>query len=186
MNPKSWLAAVVLAACVFLSAASARAQDDLSSVDPTAAVVPAPQLIAPDAVLKAMQSKDPSVVLVDTQPVEGYADGHIPGAINYPWVMQIHQFPISLPRNKTLIFYGSCPHDTEDTIRQLAEYGYSDVKEMDGGWYKWVELKYPAVGNGHYAAGQADQSSNRPSPTSQSAVAQAAPASSKSDKSSAR
>lgn len=188
MDPKTSLAVVVLAASVFLSAPAARAQDDLSSVDPTAAVVPAPQPIAPDAVLKAMQSKDPSIVLVDTQPVEGYADGHISGAINYPWVMQIHQFPISLPRNKTLIFYGSCPHDTEDTIRQLAEYGYSNVKVMDGGWYKWVELKYPAEGTGRYAAGQPvpDQSSNRPSITSQSAVAQAAPASGKSDKTTAR
>lgn len=94
------------------------------------------------------------MVVVDTQPAEGFAEGHIPGAINYPWVMQIKHFPITLPRNKTLIFYGSCPHDTDDTIRQLAEYGYFNVKVMDGGWYKWVALKYPAAGKGDYTSAQ--------------------------------
>jgi rhodanese-related sulfurtransferase len=183
---KSTLAVAALAAATILSAPTVRAQqDDFSSVDPTVASVPTPQPIAPDAVMKAVQAKDPNIVLVDTQPVEGYADGHIPGAINYPWVMQIHLFPINLPRNKTLVFYGSCPHDTEDTVRQLAEYGYTNVKVMDGGWYKWVELKYPAVGKGDYAAGQAtpDESSNRSAAASQSAVAQA---SEKSESTSAR
>jgi phage shock protein E len=129
------------------SAATVRAQqDDLASVDPSVTPLAAPPTIAPAAVLKMIQDKDSSVVLVDTQPVEGFAEGHIPGAINYPWVMQIKHFPISLPRNKTLIFYGSCPHDTDDTIRQLAEFGYFNVKVIDGGWYKWVALKYPAAG----------------------------------------
>jgi rhodanese-related sulfurtransferase len=98
---------------------------------------------------------------VDTQPVDGYAEGHVPGAINYPWVMRVKVFPISLPRNKTLIMYGSCPHDTDDMIRQLAEYGYTNIKVMDGGWYKWIALKYPAAGKGE-------------NPSSQPAVAQLA------------
>jgi rhodanese-related sulfurtransferase len=136
--------------------------------------MPPPATVAPEAVLKMMQDKDSSVVLVDTQPPDGYAEGHIPGAVNYPWVMQIKHFPISLPRNKTLVFYGSCPHDTEDTIRQLAEFGYFNVKVMDGGWDKWIALKYPA-------AGKMD------APTDQPAMSQlTAPAPGKSEKPAAR
>jgi rhodanese-related sulfurtransferase len=153
---KASLAAIAPMSALILSAPAVRAQDDLAAVDPTLAATPAPapQTVAPDAVLKIVQDKDSSVVVVDTQPAEGFAEGPIPGAINYPWVMQIKHFPIGLPRNKTLIFYGSCPHDTDDTIRQLAEYGYFNVKVMDGGWYKWVALKYPAAGKGDYTSAQ--------------------------------
>lgn len=148
-----------LLAALVLSAPTVRAQEDLASVDPSIVVPPAPQTVAPEAVLKMVQEKDPTIALVDTQPVDGYAEGHIPGAVNYPWVMRVKTFPISLPRNKTLIMYGSCPHDTDDLVRQLAEFGYSNIKVMDGGWYKWVALKYPAAGKGE-------------SPSSQPAVAQ--------------
>ncbi|HXQ24897.1 MAG TPA: rhodanese-like domain-containing protein [Candidatus Acidoferrales bacterium] len=143
------LAVAGLSAAMILSAPAVRAQDDAAFSDPTvamgAAVAPA-QTIAPADVLKLMQDRDAKIALVDTQPVDGYAEGHIPGAINYPWVMRIKSFPISLPRNKTLIFYGSCPNDTTDIVKQLAQFGYFDVKIMDGGWYKWLELKYPAAG----------------------------------------
>ncbi|HEY4708530.1 MAG TPA: rhodanese-like domain-containing protein [Candidatus Acidoferrales bacterium] len=156
----------LLAAVAFIAPAT-RAQDDLADVDPTAAVArPAPPVVAPDVVLKMVLDKDPGVAIVDTQPTDGYAEGHIPGAISYPWVMRVKVFPISLPRNKTLIMYGSCPHDTEDLIRQLAEFGYTNIKVMDGGWYKWVALKYPAAGSGsdpaqHPAAGQMDSVQNK-------------------------
>ena len=153
------MAGVMLA--LALSAPAVRAQNDLADVDPSIVAQPAPQIVAPDAVLKMIQDKDPSIALVDTQPVDGFAEGHIPGAVNYPWLMRVKVFPIGLPRNKTLIMYGSCPHDTEDLVRQLAEFGYSNIKVMDGGWYKWVALKYPAAGKGE-------------SPSSQPAVAQLA------------
>ena len=165
---KMSVAMAALLAALALSAPTVRAQQALADVDPSIVAQPAPPTVAPEAVLKMVQEKDPTIALVDTQPVDGYAEGHIPGAINYPWVMRVKVFPISLPRNKTLIMYGSCPHDTEDLIRQLAEFGYTNIKVMDGGWYKWVALKYPAAGKGD-------------NPTSQSAVAQNA-AASQSDK----
>jgi rhodanese-related sulfurtransferase len=150
-------ASLVLAAALLALTLGARVsraqQEDLASVDPTLAKrpLPAPQNVAPEAVLKMVQNKDADIALVDTQPVDGYADGHIQGAISYSWVMRITKFPIPLPRNKTLVLYGSCPNDTSDLIKQLAEFGYFNIKVMDGGWYKWVTLKYPAEGKGEYA-----------------------------------
>lgn len=142
------VAAAILLAMTILSAPAARAQDDPSISDPAllAAAAAPPQTVAPADVLKMIDGKRSDVALVDTQPTSGYAEEHIPGAINYPWVMQIKQFPIALPRNKTLIFYGSCPNDTSDIVKQLAEFGYFNVKIMDGGLYKWVALKYPVAG----------------------------------------
>jgi len=160
---KSLAMGAILAAMIF-SASAMRAQDDPASSDPAnsdpalvAAAAAPVQTIAPEEVLKLMDAKDASIQLVDTQPADGFTEGHIPGAVNYPWVMRIKTFPIALPRNKTLIFYGSCPNDTADIVKQLAEYGYLNVKIMDGGWYKWLELKYPAAGTNPVAPSPAPE-----------------------------
>ena len=148
--------AAILLAVAILSVPAARAQDDPAFNDPALAAAAAQpvQTVAPADVLKMLDEHRADVVLVDTQPASGFADVHIPGAVNYPWAMRIKTFPIPLPRNKTLIFYGSCPNDTSDTVKKLAEFGYFNVKIMDGGLEKWMSLKYPTVG----------PSGNQPSP----------------------
>jgi rhodanese-related sulfurtransferase len=160
---------------LLVAAAPARAQQqDLFAVDPTIleAAAPPPQLVTPEAVLKMVQDKDSNIALIDVQPTEGYADGHLPGAMSYPWVMRIAKFPIPLPRNKTLVLYGSCPNDTGDMIKQLAEFGYFNIKVMDGGWYKWVAMKFPAEGKGDYALAHPATPGSISAPLSQSAAPQ--------------
>jgi rhodanese-related sulfurtransferase len=150
---KTSLAVMALMLAAILNAPAVLAQDDSAFTDPATsdptlvAEAAAPvQTITPADVLKMMQDKSATFALVDTQPVDGYAEGHIPGAVSYPWAMQIKNFPIPLPRDRVLIFYGSCPNDTSDTVKKLAEFGYFNVRIMDGGWYKWLALKYPAAG----------------------------------------
>lgn len=94
-----------------------------------------------------MDNHDTSFQLVDTQPEEAFAEGHIPGAINYPWVQQVKP-PIPLPRNKMLVLYCPCNHDEDslDMYKKLAEFGYLNTKILEGGWYKWVALKLPVDG----------------------------------------
>ncbi len=163
MKPAIAVVALLLAATL---CASARAQDDNAGPsDPALDMVatnPVP-VLTPAQVRTLTQQKDANIVLVDTQPASGYADTHIPGAVSYPWVMRIKTFPISLPRDKTLIFYGSCPNDTSDIVKQLAEYGYFNVKIMDGGLYKWEALKYPVVRAADNAQPDFSQSSAQPS-----------------------
>ena len=147
-----WLAIATLATALFsLMPKMAVAQDDAGQAgfdDPTAMAAPPPEFIAPAEIKKMMDNHDTGFQLVDTQPEEAFAEGHIPGAINYPWAMRIKSFPIPLPRNKTLVFYGSCPNDTSDTVKQLAEFGYTNVKIMDGGLEKWIAMKYPVARSG--------------------------------------
>ena len=173
---KATFALAATALALALGAPAVRGQQtELADVDPTlqGQPIPAPQTVSPQAVLKMVQDKDASVALVDTQPADGYADGHLPGAANYPWVMRIAKFPIPLPRNKTLVLYGSCPNDTSDLIKQLAEFGYFNIKVMDGGWYKWVALKYPAEGKGEYAQAHPFAQHSASLATPQPTVAQA-------------
>lgn len=154
MNPRLSLLTIAIVFTMFLAAPALRAQDGDATVDPATsdpalveAAATAVQTVEPADVLKMMQDKDAKFAIVDTQPVQGYAEGHIPGAISYPWAIQIKSFPIPLPRDRVLIFYGSCPNDTSDTVKKLAEFGYFNVKIMNGGWYKWLELKYPTAGS---------------------------------------
>jgi len=174
------LAVAGLLSATALLAPAVRAQDADAFSDPAtiaAAAAPA-QTVSPADVLKLTQGGSANVVLVDTQPADGYKEGHIPGAVNYPWVMQIKAFPIALPRNKTLIFYGSCPNDTSDIVKQLAQFGYLNVKIMDGGWYKWLDLKYPAAGTDYAAPAPAESSKIPCAPGTAAEVSQlsAAPA----------
>jgi len=144
-----WFALAVLAILIFAASPKpATAQDDSGAAfdDPTAQAPP-PSFISPADVKKMMDNHDTSFALVDTQPEEAYAEGHVPGAINYPWVPQVKP-PISLPRNKMLVLYCPCQHDEDsiDMYKKLAQFGYLNTKILEGGWYKWVALKYPVDG----------------------------------------
>jgi rhodanese-related sulfurtransferase len=147
-----WLAMGTLAAGLFsLTGLRAVAQEDGGQVgfdDPTAMAAPPAQFISPADIKKLMDNKDTSFQLVDTQPEEAFAEGHIPGAINYPWVQQVKP-PIPLPRNKMLVLYCPCNHDEDslDMYKKLAEFGYLNTKILEGGWYKWVALKLPVDGS---------------------------------------
>ena len=143
-----WLALSYLAVAVLLwLPGQAAAQDDQAGFDDPTAEAPPPQFISPADVKKLMDQKDTSFALVDTQPEEAYAEGHVPGAINYPWVPQVKP-PVPLPRNKMLVLYCPCQHDEDsiDMYKKLAQFGYLNTKILEGGWYKWVALKYPVEG----------------------------------------
>ena len=133
---------VLLATLVFVP--SLHAQDQFG--DPTASQVVV-ENISPADTLKLIQKKDTSYVLVDTQPPEAFEEEHVVGAVNFPWVDRITP-PISLPRNKMLIVYCACNHDEDsiDMVKKLAEFGYLNTKVLEGGWFKWQDLKYPTAG----------------------------------------
>ncbi len=93
---------------------------------------------------KAIDGKAADFLVVSNDPQESYEEGHIPGAISFPWVDTL-KAPVALPRNKTLILYCSCAHeeDSSDMAAKLARFGYRNVKVLEGGFLKWSELKYP-------------------------------------------
>ena len=146
---KRILAAGSLVLALVLSASVVRAQDNAAPSDDLMMVAPAPpvQTIAPADVLQMIQNNDSNFVLVDAQPVEGYADTHIAGAMSFPWETgnKITKFPIALPRDKMLVIYTACPVDLADLVSQLTQYGYSNFKVVAGGLAKWQELKFPVV-----------------------------------------
>ncbi len=85
------------------------------------------------------------IVVVDNQPKSEYNKVHIPGAVNFPWAMEI-EGPADLPRDKLLILYCGCAHeeDSASVAKQLIEnFGYNDIKLLKGGLSQWQKLGYP-------------------------------------------
>ena len=102
--------------------------------------------IKPEELKKLIDSKA-DIVVVDNQPKAAYEIEHIPGAINFPWAMQI-KGPVNLPRDKVLILYCACDHEEDSThvAKQLVNnFGYKNIKLLDGGWLRWVGLGYPVA-----------------------------------------
>jgi rhodanese-related sulfurtransferase len=103
------------------------------------------QHIKPEDLKELLDNKDSSIVVVDTQPKGAYDLGHIKGAINFPWAMELKSSG-NLPKNKTLILYCDCSHeeDSTDVANQLMKkWGYTNLKILEGGWSKWQSLGYP-------------------------------------------
>lgn len=99
----------------------------------------------PEALKELIEKKDDDILIVDTQPKGAYKHGHIKGAINFPWAMEISS-PGDLPEDKTLILYCDCPNeeDSLDMGKQLQKWDLINVKILKGGWSQWRKLGYPA------------------------------------------
>jgi len=103
------------------------------------------QQIKADEVKNLIGSKKTDFVVVDTQPKGAYDLGHIKGAVNFPWAMELKS-PGKLPKNKMLILYCDCAHeeDSIDTATQLMKkWGYTNIRVLEGGWSNWLKLGYP-------------------------------------------
>ncbi|MCE5263398.1 MAG: rhodanese-like domain-containing protein [Deltaproteobacteria bacterium] len=101
--------------------------------------------ISPAEVKKMIEAKGTDFLVVDVQPKEVYDEGHVKGAVSFPWETELKNSG-NLPRDKMLILYCDCAHeeDSIDTATQLIEkFGYKNVKLLEGGWSKWQQLGYP-------------------------------------------
>lgn len=105
-----------------------------------------PDFMTPQELKKHIEEHSRDIVIVDTGEPEVFEDGHIPGAVDFPYNPHITG-PLSLPREKTLVLYCACNHDEDstDVARQLSLLSYNHVKVLKGGWFEWVKLKYKTV-----------------------------------------
>jgi rhodanese-related sulfurtransferase len=103
-----------------------------------------PDFMPPEELKKHIEEHSKDIVIVDTAAPAIYEDEHISGAVNLPYTKNLAA-PVPLPREKTIVFYCACKdhEDSTDMARQLSLLGYRNVKVLKGGWFKWVDLKYP-------------------------------------------
>lgn len=102
-----------------------------------------PDFMTPQELKKHIDEHSTDIVIVDTAAAPIWEDEHIPGAVDFPYSKNITA-PVPLPREKTLVVYCACKddEDSKDVARQLSLIGYRKVKVLEGGWFKWLDLKY--------------------------------------------
>jgi rhodanese-related sulfurtransferase len=123
------------------------------------------QYIKAEELRRLIEGNDSTILVLDVQPKAAYDSGHIKGAVNFPWAMNI-EGPVTLPRDKILILYCDCASevvssdilagltgkpescsaedDSTDVADQLmSKFGYKKLKILEGGWSRWQQLGYP-------------------------------------------
>ena len=84
--------------------------------------------------------------LVEVLPQEQYHQAHLPGAINLPSDQMSTLAPRRLKdRDADIVVYGDNPEDAEHAVRELAEMGYTHVREYAEGKQDWVDTGLPVV-----------------------------------------
>lgn len=106
--------------------------------------------------LRQMIDKGSELVIVDTRDSGSYDAGHIKGAINIYFdptadPTERQMMLMALPMEKLIVTYCDCTDDANSAKMsdELYKLGYDrdKLKVLEGGSLKWVELKYPMVGN---------------------------------------
>lgn len=84
--------------------------------------------------------------LVEILPEEAYHQAHLPGAINLP-PDQVARLALKRLRDKDaeIVLYsdGADSHPSEDAARELAERGYTHVRDYAAGKQDWIDSGLP-------------------------------------------
>jgi rhodanese-related sulfurtransferase len=84
--------------------------------------------------------------LVEVLPEAQYHQAHLPGAINLPSGQVSALAPRRLKdRDADIVVYGDKSEDADHAVRELAEMGYTHVREYAEGKQDWVDTGLPIV-----------------------------------------
>ena len=94
--------------------------------------------------LKRMEQKDPSMIVLDVRTPEEFAAGHIPGAVNIPYThlpARISELPDA--GEKDIVIYCTVGIRAERGAERLRENGFTRLLHLDGDMQAWQEKKRP-------------------------------------------
>lgn len=100
--------------------------------------------IKPEQVLFEMK-RDSSIVILDTREKEEYTVSHILSAKNVGYDHFKMDSLKDIPKNTRVIVYCSVGYRSERIGEQLLKEGYTNVYNIYGGIFEWVNNEYPVV-----------------------------------------
>ena len=122
----------LLAAAVFTFAAVSNAAE------------PATPRIDQASLLKRIEKKDSTMVILDVRTPEEYAAGHVPGAINIPYThLPVRISEVADAADKDIVVYCAIGVRAELGAERLRENGFSRLLHLDGDMKSWEEKKRP-------------------------------------------
>ena len=103
-------------------------------------------LIKQDALLKRIEQKDASMIILDVRTPEEFAAGHIAGAVNIPYThlpARLSELPDA--GDKDIVLYCATGVRSERAAERMREQGYSRILHLDGDMKAWEEKNRPKV-----------------------------------------
>lgn len=118
----------------------------LACVAVTHADEPAQQTprIKQEALLKRIEKKDTSMIILDVRTPEEYAAGHIPGSVNIPYThlpSRVSELPGAA--DKDIVLYCATGVRSEMAAERMREHGYTRLLHLDGDMKAWQEQRRP-------------------------------------------
>jgi rhodanese-related sulfurtransferase len=96
------------------------------------------------SLLKRIEKKDPTMVILDVRTPEEYAAGHVPGAINIPYThLPARISEVADAADKDIVVYCTVGVRAEKGAERLRENGFTRLLHLDGDMKAWEEKKQP-------------------------------------------
>lgn len=100
-----------------------------------------PEVVPAD--LQSRLSGGEQIVVIDVREPEEFARGKIPGAYTIPRGVLEMQVDGRLPRESTVVLYCGAGGRSALAAKSLADMGYENVENLQGGWGAWVKSGLP-------------------------------------------
>jgi len=102
--------------------------------------------IKQEALLKRIEQKDASMIILDVRRPEEYAAGHIEGAVNIPYThLPARLSELRNAGDKEIVLYCLSGVRAERAAERMREHGYTRLLHLDGDMRAWEEKKQPLV-----------------------------------------
>lgn len=125
-----WFARSVLAAAAFTFAAVSHASDT-PKIDQA-------------LLLKRIEKKDTSMLVLDVRTPEEFAAGHVPGAINIPYThLPSRISEVADSGDKDIVLYCATGVRAEKGAERLRENGFTKLLHLGGDMKEWEAQKRP-------------------------------------------
>lgn len=98
--------------------------------------------VAP-ADLQSRLSGGEQIVVIDVREPDEFARGKIPGAYTIPRGVLEMQVDGRLPRESTVVLYCGAGGRSALAAKSLADMGYENVENLQGGWGAWMKSGLP-------------------------------------------
>jgi rhodanese-related sulfurtransferase len=96
------------------------------------------------SLLKRIDKKDASMVILDVRSPEEFAKGHVPGAINIPHThLPARISEVADAGDKDIVIYCATGIRSELSAHRLRENGFTRLLHLDGDMKAWEEKKRP-------------------------------------------
>lgn len=96
------------------------------------------------SLLKRIEKKDTSLVILDVRTPEEFAAGHVPGAINIPYThLPSRISEVADAADKDIVVYCAIGVRAEQSAERLRENGFTKLLHLDGDMKAWEAQKRP-------------------------------------------